>query len=80
MHRFIDTEELSNPDYKANGPQRCFHCKSALYSKLRKIADEEAFDLVVNGANSDDALDFRPGQKAAQAFGIASPLQEAWLL
>ena len=80
LHRFIHTNELDNPDYAANGPQRCFHCKSELYSELKKIAEQEDFDLVVNGANLDDSQDFRPGQKAAQALGIASPLQELWFL
>jgi pyridinium-3,5-biscarboxylic acid mononucleotide sulfurtransferase len=78
-HELIDTYEGDNPDYVANSPSRCFHCKTELYSLLAIIARERGFATVVDGANLDDTGDHRPGRKAAADHGVRSPLIEVGL-
>ncbi|MGH9337655.1 MAG: ATP-dependent sacrificial sulfur transferase LarE, partial [Vicinamibacteria bacterium] len=78
-HRFIPTAEVENPSYLANHPDRCFHCKSELYDKLRVVAAEAGLHVIVDGANADDRTDFRPGRQAAKLMGVRSPLDEAEL-
>ena len=78
-HRFIPTEELASPQYRANEADRCFHCKNELYGRLRELAVEEGFRAIVDGANADDLADFRPGRRAAKLAGVRSPLEEAEL-
>jgi len=75
----IKTGELADPNYSANPPDRCFYCKSDLFSRLTKLADERGFRAVASGANADDVGDFRPGMKAAKLLGVRSPLLEAGL-
>ena len=79
QHRVIDTFETENPRYQENSPQRCFFCKGELYSHLLPIAEQEGFDWVANGTNSDDLGDFRPGLDAARKSNVRSPLCEAEL-
>lgn len=76
-HRVIVTDELSKPDYRANPVNRCFHCKTSLYTALADIARQEGFAEVLNGTNTDDLGDHRPGLIAAQDFAVRSPLVEA---
>jgi len=78
-HRIIVTEELKNKDFSSNPPDRCYYCKKELFSKLKKIADEENFAFVIDGTNADDLLDWRPGKRAASELGVRSPLLEAGL-
>lgn len=78
-HRFIRTEEIAKPSYLANNPDRCFHCKNELYERLRKLAAEERYQFIVDGANADDLADYRPGRQAAKLAGVRSPLEEAEL-
>ena len=78
-HRVIETREIERSEYQANAPNRCYFCKDELYTHLTRIADEEGFVQVVNGANVDDLGDFRPGLKAAKDHGVRSPLVEAEL-
>ncbi len=78
-HRVIETKEIERSEYQANAPNRCYFCKDELYTHLTRIADEEGFVQVVNGANVDDLGDFRPGLKAAKDHGVRSPLVEAAL-
>ncbi|MHC4346653.1 MAG: ATP-dependent sacrificial sulfur transferase LarE [Planctomycetota bacterium] len=75
----IQVDELSDDNYAANKADRCFHCKSHLYSLLKDIADERGFNCVICGSNLDDKDDFRPGNRAAKVFGVRSPLMEAGL-
>ena len=79
QHRVIDTFETQDPRYQENSPQRCFFCKGELYSRLLPIAEQEGFDWVANGTNSDDLGDFRPGLDAARRSNVRSPLCEAEL-
>lgn len=75
-HRVITTGEMSNPDYTANRPDRCYHCKDELFSRLSEIASKEGFDAVLDGTNVDDQGDYRPGRRAAKERGVRSPLAE----
>ena len=73
----VDTEEVANPAYAANPANRCYYCKTELYTKLTALAKERGFETVVNGVNLDDLGDFRPGLKAAKEWEIRAPLVEA---
>lgn len=75
-HREIDTSELQNPDYQRNAPDRCYHCKSELYSRLDQLAPKLNVQEVVAGANLDDTGDYRPGLKAAAEHQVRNPLAE----
>ena len=78
-HRAIDTSEMDDPEYVANNPDRCFHCKDELFTKLSAIARREGYAWVVDGYNTDDLGDYRPGQQAARLHNVRSPLVEAGL-
>ena len=70
----VETNELVDPAFRANGPDRCYHCKSELMSMLRTIADTRGIRCVADGSNADDLLDHRPGRQAAAEFQVVSPL------
>lgn len=74
----VATDELSRPGYGANGPDRCYHCKSELMDRLQPVADAEGA-VVALGVNVDDLGDHRPGQRAARERGAVFPLVDARL-
>ena len=76
-HLVVNTRELDDPNYASNPANRCYFCKSTLYSDLAKIAAERGYSWVVDGANKDDEGDYRPGRKAAKELGVVSPLSLA---
>jgi uncharacterized protein len=76
-HRFVESRELERPGYTANGPDRCFHCKSELYGIALAKAAEWQLSAIVNGTNLDDLGDYRPGLEAAREAGVKSPLIDA---
>lgn len=78
-HEIIQTAELERPEYRANAPDRCYHCKNELYTHLSRLAAARGFAAVVDGSNADDRGDYRPGRRAAREFGVLSPLDEAGL-
>jgi len=78
-HRTVDTAEMDDPDYRANRPDRCYHCKSELFRVLGDLRQELGFDAVAYGVNSDDTSDFRPGHRAADERGVLSPFLDAAL-
>src|SRR3954453_20396780 len=78
-HEYIVTNEFDNPDYVKNDPNRCFHCKDELFTKLDEVARERRFAHVIYGVNSDDLGAYRPGQKAAKLHEVNSPLVDAGL-
>jgi uncharacterized protein len=78
-HRYIRTCELRNPKFTSNSPERCYHCKRELFGRLKDIAKKEKIPFILDGANYDDRLDFRPGGRAGAELGIRSPLKEAGL-
>ena len=78
-HRFVETDEMASAEYRANAPDRCYHCKSALFERLDRLVAEDSFDAVAYGVNADDTRDYRPGHKAAHEHRVLSPLLEAGL-
>ena len=78
-HEVIDSEELDIPGFAENPPDRCYHCKRELFSKLLAFARENGLAAVLEGSNIDDDGDYRPGRRAIQELGIVSPLHEVGL-
>jgi len=78
-HSFIATREMESAAYCANGSDRCYHCKSELFSRLNALRDELDFDAVAYGINTDDRGDFRPGHRAAAEHAVLSPFLDAAL-
>jgi uncharacterized protein len=78
-HLMVTTMELDDPRYADNSHQRCFFCKTELYTRLQQVADQRGFDWIIDGANVDDAGDFRPGMRAAKQLNVRSPLLEVGL-
>ena len=79
QHEIIPTEELENPGYRANNPDRCFFCKDELYTKLESVARTRGIKSIVDGSTVDDLGDYRPGRRAASQHAVRSPLIEAGL-
>jgi uncharacterized protein len=75
--REVFTAEQDKQEYRANNPDRCFHCKTELYSELRLLQEQTGFENLANGNNLDDLSDYRPGMDAARERGIRSPLIDA---
>ncbi len=78
-HLLVESSELDDPDFVANSPDRCYFCKRGRFSALTDIAHERGFAHVVDGSNSDDLGDHRPGMRAAAELKVRSPLMEAGL-
>lgn len=78
-HLEVRTEEVGDPNYAANQSDRCYFCKSELWTKLGEIAKEYRLAAVLDGSNADDIGDHRPGMVAARELGVHSPLLEAGL-
>ena len=78
-HEIVHTAELERPEYRANPVDRCYYCKQELYTTLAPIAHERGIAVIVDGSNADDRGDYRPGRRAAQEFGVRSPLDEVGL-
>jgi uncharacterized protein len=78
-HLEIDTDEMSQPQYAENSPDRCYHCKTVLYRQIKDLQQHLRVDVIVNGANADDLSDYRPGTRAASELQVRSPLAESGL-
>ncbi|HEY8173943.1 MAG TPA: ATP-dependent sacrificial sulfur transferase LarE [Dehalococcoidia bacterium] len=78
-HVLLDTSEMDRPGYVENSPQRCYHCKTELYSLLEEMAERDGYAYVADGCNVDDLGDHRPGRTAAAEHRVRSPLIEAEL-
>ena len=77
IHQEICTgEQMKEPAFTSNPPDRCYICKRALFTKMKEIAVERGDFVLVEGSNADDCHDYRPGMKAIKELGILSPLQE----
>ncbi|HEX8649289.1 MAG TPA: ATP-dependent sacrificial sulfur transferase LarE, partial [Pyrinomonadaceae bacterium] len=72
----IRTEELDDPRYRANAPNRCYFCKTELYDKLAPLAETRQLAFVIDGSTMDDLGDYRPGRAAAEEHNVRSPLVE----
>ncbi len=75
-HEVISTEEFENPSYVRNAPDRCYHCKTELYTRMEGLAERLGVAVMANGANLDDQGDYRPGMSAAAEHRVVSPLLE----
>ncbi len=78
-HEYIATREFDNPDYVRNAPDRCFHCKDELFTRLAEVGLGRGYRHIVYGVNQDDLGDYRPGQSAARQHEVAAPLADAGL-
>ncbi|MEW9700612.1 ATP-dependent sacrificial sulfur transferase LarE [Paenibacillus sp. SI8] len=74
-----EVKELENANFVANNPDRCYHCKTGLYSHLQVLAKELGYPYILDGSNVDDLGDYRPGLQAKNEQGVRSTLQEAGL-
>jgi uncharacterized protein len=72
----LDTHEMSDPRYLRNATDRCYFCKSELWSRLGEVARSQGFDTIIDGTNADDLGEHRPGLRAGRETGIRSPLAE----
>src|SRR5258707_533449 len=75
--RVVRTREFDNPNYLANPNNRCYFCKSELFTELEPLARAEKFSVIAYGENASDVGDHRPGAKAAAEFEVRAPLKEA---
>lgn len=76
-HEFVYTDEMDNPNYLANPTNRCYFCKSELFTKLNPLAEERGYQHVIYGAMMDDRGDHRPGAQAAKEYNVQAPLDAA---
>ncbi len=77
--QLVENNELEIPEFTANHPRRCYHCKLALFSRFLQLAKEKGYQTVLDGSNLDDLADYRPGRDATEELQIGSPLLEAGL-
>ena len=77
--RVVSTDELENPEYARNDANRCFHCKSELFTQMKALGARLGFQHIAYGMNADDKSDYRPGQRAAEKQEILAPLTEVGL-
>jgi uncharacterized protein len=75
-HRLEDSSETRLPQYLVNDENRCYHCKIELYTICGRVAGELDLSVIVNGLNTDDLADYRPGNRAAEEAGVRSPFVE----
>ncbi len=78
-HIIFDFSEFEIEGFAGNPPDRCYHCKTSILKRMRRIAVEEKLSCVIEGSNVDDEGDYRPGSRAVREQGIRSPLKEAGL-
>jgi uncharacterized protein len=78
-HLIIQTDETKNRNYLINPFNRCYFCKSELYSKLLDVAMSKKIQFIANGTNLNDLQDYRPGLQAAEEYHIVSPLKDSRL-
>ena len=72
-----DSNEMNEPNFASNPPDRCYYCKTELFDICVEKAKEEGLSYILDGTNADDEIDYRPGRKAAKEHSILSPLKEA---
>ena len=77
--RIIELDVLARPEITANPPDRCYHCKRALFGALIRQAAADGYDLILDGTNASDDIDDRPGFRALQEMRVRSPLRECGL-
>ena len=75
----VEADILAVPEAAANGPQRCYHCKTALFSPLRQAARDDGYTVLLDGTNASDDAGDRPGMRALRELEVRSPLRECGL-
>ena len=75
----VEVDILAVPEAAANGPQRCYYCKTALFSQLRQAAREDGYTVLLDGTNASDDAGDRPGMRALRELEVRSPLRECGL-
>jgi uncharacterized protein len=75
--RIIQTEELDKPEYQKNDANRCFHCKTELFTGMEALGAKLGFQQIAYGMNADVTRDYRPGQRSAQHHEVLAPLADA---
>ena len=78
-HEILDSDELSIPEFAENPPDRCYHCKKAIFGEIAALARAYGLNAVLEGSNLDDDGDYRPGRRATRELGVVSPLHDAGL-
>lgn len=78
-HQLVPFNDLKNPRFTANPPDRCYHCKYTRFSAMQILAQTEGFQTLVEGTNADDSQDYRPGRRAVEELHVRSPLFEVGL-
>jgi len=78
-HVIVEFSELDVPGFSQNPVNRCYFCKTGVFSRIRQIAEERGIPHIVEGSNADDVNDYRPGMQAISELGILSPLRAAGL-
>ena len=78
-HEVIETGELSIPEYQQNTAQRCYYCKTELFTRVENLAGRLGVAVVADGSNRDDRGEHRPGMRAAEEQKVRSPLAECGL-
>jgi len=73
-HIVFNHQAMLNEEFVQNPPDRCYHCKKMIFSRIRKIADTFNIEHIAHGANIDDLNDYRPGTQAAEEYNIKAPL------
>lgn len=73
-HQIVDYDDLTNPQFINNPPDRCYHCKLQRLGMLVDLAREQGYAAVLEGSNADDRGDYRPGKRAVEELGVLSPL------
>ncbi|MGC9975294.1 MAG: ATP-dependent sacrificial sulfur transferase LarE [Syntrophales bacterium] len=77
QHIIVLTNELNDPNFSSNPPERCYYCKKELFMKLTGLLKRHGLNFIIDGSTCDDERDFRPGMRAIAEFGVRSPLKEA---
>jgi pyridinium-3,5-biscarboxylic acid mononucleotide sulfurtransferase len=75
-HKLVEVDPLKIENIRSNPPDRCYHCKQAIFSQLVDLAGQQNLGCVIDGQNSDDKNDYRPGARAAAELGVLSPLRD----
>ncbi|MCP4379016.1 MAG: adenine nucleotide alpha hydrolase [bacterium] len=74
--QLLDAGEFDDSHYLSNPYDRCFHCKSSLYTAMNRITGDGRRTTLLSGANLDDLDDYRPGLIAARQHGVRHPFVE----
>ena len=77
--KVVEVDILSAPEVAANGPERCYFCKKALFAALRRAAADDGYELLLDGTNASDDAGDRPGMRALAELAVRSPLRECGL-